>query len=184
MDENDVYDAPTVTLTDDNGLKLDCYVEQSIELDDREYVLLLPVDAPIEIFAWREEGEEDEAAVLVEDPKEIEQVFRTAKAVLGEQNLTLKQTAVVLTVEGDLPEFDEELEADEEEEEEDQEELQLIASFYHDDQEYAIYTPLDPYFILAKVDDDGQPQILSPEELKRLEPLLPMLEDQLFDELE
>jgi hypothetical protein len=172
MDENDVYDAPTVTLTDDSGLKLDCYVEQSIELDDREFVLLLPVDAPIEIFAWREEGEEDEAAV-----------FRTAKAVLGEQNLTLKQTAVVLTVEGDLPEFDEEMEADDEDME-DQEELQLIASFYHNDQEYAIYTPLDPYFILAQVDENGNPQILSAEELKRLEPLLPMLEDQLFDELE
>jgi Protein of unknown function (DUF3727)/Protein of unknown function (DUF1292) len=183
MDENDVYDAPTVTLTDDSGLKLDCYVEQSIELDDREFVLLLPVDAPIEIFAWREEGDEDEAAVLVEDPSEIAAVFRTAKAVLGEQNLTLKQTAVVLTVEGDLPEFDEEMEEDEEDLE-DQEELQLIASFYHDDQEYAIYTPLDPYFILAQVDENGNPQILSPEELKRLEPLLPMLEDQLFDELE
>jgi hypothetical protein len=183
MDENDLYDAPTVTLTDDAGRTLDCYVEQSIELDDREFVLLLPVDAPVEIFAWREEGDDDEAAVLVEDPKELATVFRTAQAVLEEQNLTLKQTAVVLTVEGDLPELEEELEEDDEELD-DQEELQLIASFYHEDQEYAIYTPLDPYFILAQLDDQGNPRILSPEELKKLEPLLPMLEDQLFDELE
>jgi Protein of unknown function (DUF3727)/Protein of unknown function (DUF1292) len=183
MDENDLYDAPTVTLTDDRGQTLDCYVEQSIELDDREFVLLLPVDAPVEIFAWREESDDDDAAVLVEDAAEIAAVFRTAKAVLEEQNLTLKPTAIVLTVEGDLPEFDEELE-EEEDDLEDQEELQLIASFYHNDQEYAIYTPLDPYFILAQLDDNGNPQILSAEELKRLEPLLPMLEDQLFDELE
>jgi hypothetical protein len=182
MDENDLYDAPTVTLTDNLGRTLDCYVEQSIELDDREFVLLLPVDAPVEIFAWREDGD-DEAAVLVEDPDEIATIFLTAKAVLAEQNLTLKETAIVLTVEGDLPELEEDLE-EEDEEFDDQEELQLIASFYHNEQEYAIYTPLDPYFILAQLDDHGNPQILSPEELKRLEPLLPMLEDQLFDELE
>lgn len=183
MDENDLYDAPTVTLTDGSGRTLDCYVEQSIELDDREFVLLLPVDAPVEIFAWRESGDEDESAVLVEDPSEIASVFRTAKAVLEEQNLTLKETALVLTVAGDLPEIEDDLE-DEDEEFEDQEELQLIASFYNNDQEYAIYTPLDPYFILAQLDADGNPQILSPEELKQLEPLLPMLEDRLFDELE
>ncbi|MBE9032287.1 DUF3727 domain-containing protein [filamentous cyanobacterium LEGE 11480] len=184
MDENELYDAPTVTLTDDSGRQLDCYVEQSIELDAQEFVLLLPVDAPVEIFAWREDGDDDdEAAVLVEDRSEIAAVFRTAKAVLEEQNLTLKETAIVLTVEGDLPELEEELE-EEDEEFEDQEELQLIASFYNNEQEYAIYTPLDPYFILAQLDDKGNPQILSNEELKRLEPLLPMLEDQLFDALE
>jgi hypothetical protein len=59
-----------------------------------------------------------------------------------------------------------------------------LATFYHNDQEYAIYTPLDPYFILARLDEKGVPHLLSPEELKRLEPLLPMIEDQLFDELE
>jgi Protein of unknown function (DUF3727)/Protein of unknown function (DUF1292) len=182
MEENELYDAPTVTLKDDRGQTLDCYVEQSIDLDAQEYVLLLPVDSPVEIFAWREDGE-DEEAVLVEDPEEIAAVFRTAKAVLEEQNLILKQTAIVLTVEGDLPELDEDIE-DEDEAFEEQEELQLLATFYHDDQEYAIYTPMDPYFILAQLDANGNPRILSPEELKRLEPLLPMIEDQLFDELE
>ncbi len=183
MDENDLYDAPTVTLTDNRGRTLDCYVEQSIELEDQEFVLLLPVDAPVEIFAWRDDGDDDEAAVLVEDPSEIAVIFRTAKAVLEEQNLTLKETAVVLTVEGDLPELEDDLE-DDDEEFDDQEELQLIASFYNNDQEYAVYTPLDPYFILAQLDENGNPRILSPAELKRLEPLLPMVEDQLFDQLD
>jgi Protein of unknown function (DUF3727)/Protein of unknown function (DUF1292) len=183
MDENEVYDAPTVTLKDDQGRTLDCYVEQSLDLDNQDYVLLLPVDAPVEIFAWREDGDEEEA-VLVEDSSEIDAVFLTAKAVLEELNLTLKKTAVVLTVEGDLPDFEEDLEDEEDEFGDEQEELQLLATFYNKDQEYAIYTPLDPYFILARLDADGNPQLLSPEELKRLEPMLPMIEDQLFDELE
>ncbi len=183
MDENEVYDAPTVTLKDDQGRTLDCYVEQSLDLDNQDYVLLLPVDAPVEIFAWREDGDEEEA-VLVEDSSEIDGVFLTAKAVLEELNLTLKKTAVVLTVEGDLPDFEEDLEDEEDEFGDEQEELQLLATFYNKDQEYAIYTPLDPYFILARLDANGNPQLLSPEELKRLEPMLPMIEDQLFDELE
>lgn len=186
MDEDSInMDAPTVTLTDESGLKLTCYVEHSLDVDDQEYVLLLPVDSPVEIFAWQENGDEDEA-ILVEEQETIDQVFPIAKAVLEEQNLTLKRTAVVLTVEGELPELEDEetwagVESDSEE---DQEELQLLASFWHEEQEYAIYTPLDPYFILARLDEDGEPHLLSQEELKKIEPMLPMLEDQLFDEME
>lgn len=187
MDEDSInnMDAPTVTLTDDAGLTLTCYIEHSLDVEDQEYVLLLPVDSPIEIFAWQENGEEDEA-VLVEDQETLNQVFPIAKAVLEEQNLALKQTAVVLTVEGDLPDLEDEeswagVESDDDDE---QEELQLLASFWHEEQEYAIYTPLDPYFILARLDENGDPHLLSQEELKRIEPMLPMIEDQLFDEME
>jgi hypothetical protein len=185
MDDNAMdFDAPTVTLQDETNRMLDCYVEQSIVIENQEFVLLLPVDSPVEIFVWREDGDEEEA-VLVEDPDEIDRVFLTAKAVLEEQNLTLKRTAIVLTVEGDLPDIDEEVfEREADVAEDDQEELQLLATFYHNDQEYAVYTPLDPYFILARLDDSGQPKLLSPEELKRLEPMLPMIEDQLFDALD
>jgi hypothetical protein len=186
MDDDSInMDAPTVTLTDESGLKLTCYVEHSLDVEDQEYVLLLPVDSPIEIFAWQENGDEDEA-VLVEEQETIDKVFPIAKAVLEEQNLTLKRTAVVLTVEGDLPDLEDEetwagVESDSDE---DQEELQLLASFWHEEQEYAVYTPLDPYFILARLDEDGEPHLLSQEELRKIEPLLPMLEDQLFDEME
>lgn len=186
MDDDSInMDAPTVTLTDESGLKLTCYVEHSLDVEDQEYVLLLPVDSPVEIFAWQENGDEDEA-VLVEEQATIDRVFPIAKAVLEEQNLTLKRTAVVLTVEGDLPDLEDEetwagVESDSDE---DQEELQLLASFWHEEQEYAVYTPLDPYFILARLDEDGEPHLLSQEELRKIEPLLPMLEDQLFDEME
>jgi hypothetical protein len=182
MDEDNIeMDAPTVVLTDENGRTMTCYVEHSLELEGQEYVLLLPVDSPVEIFAWKEMGE-DEEAIPVEDEDEIDRVFPIAKAVLGEQNLSLKRTAVTLTVEGDLPELTEDDLAEDELEEE-HEELQLLASFYEGEQEYAIYAPLDPFFILARIDANGEPVLLSPEEFQKIEPMLPMLEDQLFDEL-
>lgn len=184
MDE-EIFDAPTVTLTDETGLTLDCYVEHPLSVEGQEYVLLLPVDSTIEIVTWQDDGGEEEEAVLVDDPDEIAQIFPTAKAVLSEQNLNLKRTAVVLTVEGDLPELeDEDYEPELDDEEQEQEELQLLTTFYHDNQEYSIYAHLDPYFILARMDEDGQPHLLSEDELKTIEPWLPSIEDQLFDALE
>lgn len=183
MDED--FDAPTVEVTDEDGRTIACYVEHSIELEGQEYVFLLPVDSPVEIFAWQGEDEDEEEAIPVEDEAEIDQIFAIARAVLQEQNLELKRTAVTLTVAGELPDLpEEESDFEDEVDGEEHEEYQLLASFYDEEQEYAVYAPLNPFFILARVDEDGQPQLLSPEELQKLEPLLPMIEDQLFDEME
>jgi hypothetical protein len=186
MDDEEMdEDVPVITITDEAGRTLDCTIEHSVEVDNQDYVLLLPVDSPVEIFAWQENSEEEDEAVPVEDDDEIDEIFQTAKVVLEEQNLILKRSAVTLTVEGDLPDLAEEEEflADDEDGDSEnyEEELQLLARFYHEDQEYAVYTPLDPFFIFARLDDEGQPHLLSAEEFKKLEPMLPMLEDQLFD---
>ncbi len=183
--ENNNSDEVSVTLTDEVGRSLTCNVEYSMNVEGQDYVLLLPIDSPVEIFTWHGD-ESDEAAIPVEDETEIDKIFDTARLVLQEQNLTLQRTAVTLTVVGELPEFPEEdLSPDSDSEQEsDFEELLWLTSFYHEEQEYAIYTPLDPFFILARMNDDGQPELLSPEEFQKLEPLLPRLEDQFFDDLE
>lgn len=185
--ENGRPSSDTVTLTDESGRTLTCSIEHSLELEGQDYVLLLPIDSPVEIFAWQAEGD-DEEAVPVED-EDVDPLFSIAKAVLEEQNLTLKRTAITLTVEGDLPDLSsEDIGEDEDTEEGDYEELQWLASFYHEELEYAIYTPLDPFFVLARINADGQPELLSPEEFQKLEPMLPtlegLIEDRLFDELE
>lgn len=176
----------SVTLTDEVGRSLTCNIEYSMNLEGQEYALLLPIDSPVEIFTWQGD-DTDEAAIPVEDETEIDKIFDTARVVLQEQNLTLQRTAVTLTVVGELPEFPDEddmaSDADPDEESE-FEELMWLTSFYHEEQEYAIYTPLDPFFILARMNDDGKPELLSEEEFQRLEPMLPMLEDQFFDELD
>ena len=183
--ENGNSDETSVTLTDEFGRSLTCNIEHSMDVEGQEYALLLPIDSPVEIFTWHGD-ETDEAAIPVEDEAEIDKIFDTARVVLQEQNLTLRRTAVTLTVIGELPDFPEEdlVPGADSDEESEFEELMWLTSFYHEEQEYAIYTPLDPFFILARINDDGQPELLSEEEFQKLEPLLPMLEDQFFDELE
>jgi Protein of unknown function (DUF3727)/Protein of unknown function (DUF1292) len=188
MDMNDEQlNAETVTLKDEAGRAIACTIERFIEVEEQEYALLLPIDAPVEIFAWQGEEDDDEEAVPVSDEKEIDLLFPVAKAVLEEQNLTLKRTAVVLTVEGNLPDLDDDDEYTEilgEDGEEELEELQYLASFYYEEREFAVYAPLDPCFILVRMDEQNGPQLLSPEELEKLEPMLETIEDELFDEFE
>ncbi|PSN12285.1 DUF3727 domain-containing protein [filamentous cyanobacterium CCP5] len=105
-DKRAEYDEPTVLLKDEVGRLLPCFVQQVFELSQQEYLLLLPVDAPIELFA-REEEDNEEVLLDVEE-SEIDTLFPTAKAVLSEQNLTLQRTAITLTAAGDIPEANEE----------------------------------------------------------------------------
>lgn len=183
-DEPNREHAGTITLTDDKGRSLECYIEHSLEVDGQEYFLLLPVDSPVEIFAWQGDGEEEEA-ILVEDDATIDQIFTTAQAVLSEQNLILKNTAYALTVTGELPPVEESelftLEIEDEQSDLEPEQLQLLASFYYEDQEYAIYTPLDPLLFFARISKTGKPELLSPEEFRQVQPLL---EEHLFNEVE
>jgi hypothetical protein len=184
--ENEPDEADSVTLRDEAGRTLDCYIENSLDFDDVTYLLLMPVDIPIVIIAWEDEveGEEEEEAeaVLLEDNEEIELIFADAKAVLEELNLSLKYTAYTLTVSGELPPIEDEdiltLELDETEEGLEPEELQFLASFYHQEQRYSIYTPLAPLLFLAKAGGQGEIDLVTPEE----ERMQYILEELLFEE--
>jgi hypothetical protein len=57
MTDDDDDLSSTVVLTDESGLTLDCFIEQTLTAADQEYWLLMPVDAPIEIFGWEDDGE-------------------------------------------------------------------------------------------------------------------------------
>lgn len=183
--EETPWDVPTVEIADEGGRSLQCYIENEVEFDEDVFVLLHPVDAPVEIFVWSE-LDDDESPNPLEDEIAIAEIFPTAKAVLAEENLTLKHTAVVLTVEGDLPELEEEddLTVESNGSTEEVEELQWLATFFHSDREYVIYTPLDPFFLLARREQGDRLSLLDPEEIEHLEGLLPALEDRLFEGLE
>ena len=194
--KNGRSEEPSVIVTDEQGRSLKCnIVKSAIELEDQEYLLLLPVDNPVEILTWPTGEEDDENAIPVESEEEIDLIFDLAKVVLAEQNLTLKRTAVTLTVAGELPDF---LEEEEEElsnvdldssegepsEDEEYEELWRLATFYQEEQEYGIYALVDPFYILARMDENGEVKLLSPQEYQQIEPLIPLIEDKLFDDLE
>ena len=180
MDQENIdIETPTVTLSDVAGRLLTCYLEHSLEVNDSQYVVLLPVDSPVEIFVWPLDEDADEP-ILVDSSVEIaSEIFDLAKAVLAEKNLTLQRTAVMLTVVGELPELNQ----TEEELDPETEELMHLASFCYEQQEYDVYAPLDPLLLIAKMNDTGSPELLSPEELSRIEPLLPEIEEQLFKAL-
>ena len=191
-------DVPTVWLKDDTGRSLFCHLEYSLTLEEKTYGLLQPVDAPVMIFAWEDGAEEPE---ILEDVAQLEPLLPTARAVLSEQNLTLLDTAVTLTVEGDLPEIeDDDLEPDEalknsalrpdslqhseierqgmdldaldDDEEEEYDEYQLLAHFLFEGCEYEVYTPIKPPFAFWTVLEEGEPQLLAPDAMEEIEPLL------------
>lgn len=181
-------DRSTVTLMDESGHSLTCYVEVSVPIDDEEYALLNPVDYPVDIFGWVV-GDDDEEVIQPVEEEELGQIFATAQAVLAEQNLKLRRSALSLTVEGDLPDIDEEeiliLEMEEGDSVTEQEEYQLLATFFDQEQEYSIYTPIDPVLFVVRLRENMQPELLSPEEFQALQPKLqPLLEERLMDDVE
>ena len=167
-----MYDSPVI-LADETGNTLPCEVDDAFEVNGMEYLLLEPVDAAVQIFAWRD-VDEDEQELTDIDEEELNLIFPIAKAVLAEQNLILKRTAFTLTVEGELPEIEEEqiIELDSEDGEMG-EELQEIAQFYYQEQAYSIFAPLDPMYLYAKRDRNGKIEpVFDADELEELQPHL------------
>lgn len=180
------FDDSALVLTDDAGRFLPCQVEQSFQLNGQEYLLLLPIDAPIEIFVWQDDNEDSDVLVDIED-EDIDRVFLTAKAVLAEQNLTLQRTAITLTAAGELPEIGEEdsltLEIDEVDEagQPVTEDFQVLATCFQDEEEYTLCTPLNPLLIFARRNVKGDLEVVTPEEFQTIREAL---EEKLFDILD
>ncbi|MEM6449743.1 MAG: DUF3727 domain-containing protein [Cyanobacteria bacterium P01_D01_bin.105] len=178
---------PIVTLTDEDNRKLACYVEKTLEVEGTDFLLLLPVDLPIEIFVWQSADDEDESEgevmVDVED-EDIDELFPSARAVLAELNLTLERSAHTLTASGDLPDAEEEdcfsLEVSEEGEQPITEDFQMLANFFHNDEQYTLCTPLDPLLFFARREQEGSVTLVDPEDFQKMRS---QLEDQLFDVL-
>ncbi|MGF1495668.1 MAG: DUF3727 domain-containing protein [Elainellaceae cyanobacterium] len=183
--EEALNDAEVVVLTDDQGRSLSCYLERTFDVNGDRYALLLPVDPPIEIFAWDvvDDNEDEENLVDIPDD-ELDEVFPTARAVLAEQNIALQRTAVTLTATGEIPVPEDDdiitLDLGEDEPDLEAEQLQLLATFYQDEQEYSVYTPLDPLLICVRLKGDGTPELLSPEEFQVMRS---QLEEYLFEDL-
>jgi hypothetical protein len=186
-DSEYVQDGPTISLKDDSGRTLICQIEQTFEIEGRQYALLLPLDTPVEIFSWEEdESGETDSLVDVEEV-EIERLFPTARAVLAEHDLVLQRSAVTLTVSGDIPEpndddcFTLEIGDLNSDGDSDTEEFQTLATFFDHDTEYTICTPIDPLLLFAEISEQGDARMIPPEEFERLRP---EIESTIFDVLE
>ena len=160
-------DVPTVNVKDGQGQELLCFLEQLIPLDGNDYALLTPVDTPVCLFRLSDEDEPE----LIEPASASEPVLSTAEVVLQEHELTLVRSAVTLTVAGELDEPDpEELELDDEDDEDDDAETyELLVSFLVAEQEYGLYIPLDPFFVVARM-ENGHAQLVQGDEFERVQP--------------
>lgn len=179
---------PTIALKDDSGQPLLCQIEQTFDMSGLHYALLFPIDTPIEIFMW-EEDESGETESLVDiEASQTDVLFPVARAVLAEHELMLQRTAITLTVAGKIPEPDDNdcftLDIGDDEapgEELTSEEFQILATFFHDDVEYTVCTPVDPLLFFARLTATGEAEVVPPEEFERLRP---EIESTIFDVLE
>ena len=163
----DNYDAPTLLLKDSSNDELFCYLEQIVKVEGTEYALLTPVDTPVTLFKINEKDE----PILIEKIEKNEKILQNADAVLQEHDLSLVRSAVTLTVSGELeePVYDD-LEEDEVNKDE-SETYELLVNFNVLNDEYGLYVPLDPFFIVAKIVTNGA-ILVEDEEFDRVQPLI------------
>jgi hypothetical protein len=153
-----------VQVSDGKGRELLCFLEQLIPLDGKDYALLTPVDTPVCLFRLSEEEDPE----LVETLDATEPVLSVADVVLQEHDLTLVRSAVTLTVSGELEEPEAE-DLDDEEADDDTETYELLVSFMVEDQEYGLYIPLDPFFVVARM-EGSEAFLVEGEEFERVQP--------------
>ncbi len=159
-------EAPSILVRDKQGSALLCFMEELIPLEGNDYALLTPVDTPVSLFRLVD-GKDPE---LIETIKSSEPILSVADVVLQEHDLTLVRSAVTLTVTGELDEPDpEELEDDDLDD--DSELYELLVSFKVEEEEFGLYIPLDPFFVVAQI-KDGQAFLVEDEEFDKLQPLI------------
>ena len=162
-------DVPTVLVRDASGRQLLCFLEQLIPLDGQDYALLTPVDTPVCLvkIAADEDGEDE----VIEELNQAGAILSVADVVLQEHDLTLVRSAVTLTVSGELEEPDpEELDEDlDDEDDEDSDLYEMLIQFRHNDQEYGLFIPLDPFFVVARM-ANGEGVLVEGEEFERVQP--------------
>jgi hypothetical protein len=158
-------DVPTVLVRDGHGRQLLCFLEQLIPLDGHDYALLTPVDTPVCLFRLRD----DEDPELIETLEASEPILSVADVVLQEHDLTLVRSAVTLTVSGELEEPDPDDLDDDEDGDEESETYELLVSFLADEQEYGLYIPLDPFFVVARI-EGGEGVLVEGDEFERVQP--------------
>jgi hypothetical protein len=167
---NSSGDVPTVLVRDGQGRQLLCFLEQLIPLDGHDYGLLTPVDTPVCLVRIAEDDDDEDE--VIEELVGAEPILSVAEVVLQEHDLTLVRSAVTLTVSGELEEPDpdeieEELEDDDEDEDSDL--YEMLIQFRAEGQEYGLFIPLDPFFVVARL-ENGEGVLVEGEEFERVQP--------------
>jgi hypothetical protein len=127
-------------------------------------------------IAPEDSDQEDE---VIDQLDAHESILANAEVVLQDLDLTLVRSAVTLTVSGDLEEPDaDDLDDDDEdfedldEDEDDETDLyEMLIQFRADDQDYGLFIPLDPFFVVARM-ENGEAVLVEDKEFRRIQPLI------------
>jgi len=156
-------EVPTLLVKDSQGSDLLCFLEQIVPLEGNEYALLTPVDTPVSLFQLID----DQDPKLIETIEKNEPILEVADVVLQEHDLRLVRSAITLTVSGELDEPEPE-EIEEEDIDDESETYELLVNFRVDNNEYGLYIPLDPFFIVGKL-EDGEVKLVEGEEFDKIQ---------------
>ena len=156
-------EVPTLLVKDSQGSDLLCFLEQVVPLEGNEYALLTPVDTPVSLFQLID----DKDPKLIETIEKNEPILEVADVVLQEHDLRLVRSAITLTVSGELDEPEPE-EIEEEDIDDESETYELLVNFRVDNNEYGLYIPLDPFFIVGKL-ENGEVKLVEGEEFDRIQ---------------
>jgi hypothetical protein len=116
-------------------------------------------------------GDDDEEDEVIEELDGAEPILSVAEVVLQEHELTLVRSAVTLTVSGELEEPDQD-ELDEEidgEDDDDTDLYEMLIQFRAEGQDYGLFIPLDPFFVVARI-QNGEGVLVEGEEFERVQP--------------
>ena len=156
-------EVPTLLVKDSQGSDLLCFLEQVVPLEGNEYALLTPVDTPVSLFQLID----DQDPKLIETIDKNEPILEVADVVLQEHDLRLVRSAITLTVSGELDEPEPE-EIEEEDIDDESETYELLVNFRVDNNEYGLYIPLDPFFIVGKL-ENGEVKLIEGEEFDKIQ---------------
>ena len=156
-------EVPTLLVKDSQGSELLCFLEQVVPLEGNEYALLTPVDTPVSLFQLID----DQDPKLIETIEKNEPILEVADVVLQEHDLRLVRSAITLTVSGELDEPEPE-EIEEEDIDDESETYELLVNFRVESNEYGLYIPLDPFFIVGKL-EDGEVKLVEGEEFDKIQ---------------
>ena len=159
-------EVPTLLVNDSNGNELLCFLEQIVPIKETEYVLLTPVDTPVSLFRLKEDNDPE----LIKTIKKKEPILEVADVVLQEYDLRLIRSAVTLTITGELEEPEPE-ELEEKDFDEDSELYELLVNFKVENEEYGLYIPLDPFFVVGEI-KEGKAIVLEGEEFDKIQPII------------
>jgi hypothetical protein len=157
------------TVTDDKGRKIECVLEHTIPVDGVDYVLLTPNDTPVVLVRIGKGDGDDE---LLDNWEGREDVLAAADVCLAEHDLILVRSAVTLTVAGELVEDEDEDEDIEDDIEQEFDIYNLLIPFHCNGDEWGIYIPLDPFFVVARMISDNEGLVVTGDEFERIQPII------------